>query len=110
VLKPRVPFLCFATNSPRSKFGTVRLDLFTTAHELTEQGRMELAALPGATVTPYDGAWRNVPKNALETVARAVYRIATRRGNYELRPPAQSPELAKLIAAIEEAVPLRKSA
>jgi len=108
--KLRVPFLCLARNSPRSRFGTVQLDLFTTQYLLTEQGRTELARLPGATITPYDGVWRNVPKSDLETVARSVYRIVTRRGNYDLRPPTRSPELAKLIAAVEEAVPLRKSA
>jgi hypothetical protein len=109
--KLRVPLVCFEPNSPRSRFGSVRLDLFTTPHRLTDAARAELATLPGnATISPYDGIWRNVPKNALETVARAVYRIATRRGGYDFRPPAQSPELAKLIAALEPEVRLPKSA
>ena len=44
--KLRIPFLCFARDSPRSRFGTVRLDLFTTPHLLTEPGRTELTHLP----------------------------------------------------------------
>jgi hypothetical protein len=109
--KLRIPFLCFARNSPSSRFGAVRLDLFTTPLVLTSAAQAELADLPGApTISPYDGVWRNVPKKDLENVARAVYRIATRRGNYELRPPGRSPELKKLIAAIDEKVSLRKSA
>jgi hypothetical protein len=108
--KLRIPFLSIERDSPRSRVGTVRLDLFTTPYLLTEQGRTELARLPGATITPYDGIWQNVPESGLETVARSVYRIATRHGSYELRPPARSPELAKLIAAIGEAVVLPKSA
>jgi hypothetical protein len=109
--KLRVPLISFQRNSPRSRFGSVHLDLFTTPHVLTGQGLTELATLPGhATLSPYDGVWTNVPTSDLETVARSAYRIATRRGSYTLRPPAQSPELAKLIAAIHETVPLRKSA
>jgi hypothetical protein len=109
--KLRIPLVCFNRNSPRSRFGSVRLDLFTTPHQLTESARAELASLPGsATISPYDAVWKNVPKKDLESVARAAYRIATRRGSYDFRPSAQSPELAKLIAALESAEPLRKSA
>jgi hypothetical protein len=99
--KLRVPLVCYERNSLRSRLGRVRLDLFTTPWLLTRQGQTELAALPGlAAITPYDGVWEKVPVEELENVARSVYRIVTRRGNYELRPAAHSPELAKLIAAI----------
>jgi hypothetical protein len=109
--KLRVPLICFQRNSPRSRVGSVHLDLFTTPHVLTAQGLAELATLPGhATLSHYDGVWTNVPAAHLESVARSVYRTATRRGNYTLRPSTASPELAKLIAAIHEPVPLRKSA
>ena len=61
--KLRIPLVCFDRNSPRSRFGSVRLDLFTTPHQLTDAARAELASLPGiATITPYDAVWRNVPK------------------------------------------------
>ena len=109
--KLRIPMVCYERNSPHSRYGSVRLDLFTTTHLLTAAARGELAKLSGsAAITPYDGVWRNVPKKELESVARAVYRIATRRGSYDLRPPVESPELAKLIAALESVEPLRKSA
>jgi hypothetical protein len=109
--KLRIPLICFERNSPRSKYGSVHLDLFTTPHVLTEPGRAELATLSGrAALSPYDGVWTNVPAADLEDVARSIYRIVTRRGNYTLRPPTASPELAKLIAALHETVPLQRSA
>lgn len=99
--KLRIPLVCYERNTPRSRFGSVRLDLFTTSHALTGQAQAELACLTGqATISPYDGVWTNVPASDLESVARIVYRIATRRGNYALRPTPHSPELAKLIEAI----------
>lgn len=109
--KLRIPLVCFERNTPRSKFGSVHLDLFTTGHLLTGRGRNELATLPGrATISRYDGVWQKVPLADLENTARAVYRLATRRGNYEMRPAGISPELSKLIAAIHQAIPLSKSA
>jgi hypothetical protein len=110
--KLRIPLVCYQRNSARSRLGSVHLDLFTTPHALTDQAQAELARLSRhATITPYDGVWTNVPSADLETVARAAYRIATRRGNYALRPAAHSPELAKLIAAIHApADPLRRIA
>jgi hypothetical protein len=109
--KLRLPLICYQRNTPRSRFGSVRLDLFTTPNVLTSQGLAELATLPGhAALSPYDGVWTNVPISELDTVARSVYRIATRAGNYAIRPRTPSPELAKLIAAIHKTVPLRKSA
>lgn len=109
--KLRVPLICYQRNSPRSRFGSVHLDLFTTPHLLSSQGLAELATLPGhAALSPYDGVWTNVPTADLETVARSIYRIATRRGNYAVRPSTASPELAKLIDAIHRTVSLRKTA
>jgi hypothetical protein len=109
--KLRIPLVCYERNGPRARFGRVHLDLFTTFCALTRQAQAELALLaPNATISPYDGVWTNVPSADLETVARAAYRIATRRGNFDLRPATHSPELAKLIAAIHAPVELRKSA
>jgi hypothetical protein len=97
----RVPLIWFARNTPRSGYGRVHLDLFTTAHVLTDRGRAELARiLPGqASISPGDGLWANVPAARLEEVARAVRRVAMRMGNYELRErstPAAPPWLAEL--------------
>lgn len=109
--KLRIPIVCYERNSPASRFGSVRLDLFTTPWQLTGPAQAELANLaPGCIISPYDGVWKNVPTKELESLARAVYRLATRRGSYELRPAVQSPELAKLIAALESAEALRKTA
>jgi hypothetical protein len=105
----RVPLIWFGRNSPRSRYGRVHLDLFTTAHVLTEHGRAELAQiLPGqSAISPGDGQWTRVPAARLEEVARTVLRVATRRGNYELREcsaPAWLTELARNV------LPWRKSA
>lgn len=109
--KLRIPLVCYERDTPRSRTGTVRLDLFTTSLTLTDQAQAELARLARqATISPYDGVWTNVPAQKLESLAKMVYRIATRRGNYALRPAPHSPELAKLIEAITNPTTLAKSA
>jgi hypothetical protein len=110
--KLRIPLVSCQRNTPRSRFGSVRLDLFTTPWQLTGPAQAELGRLaPGvAAISPYDGVWKNVPQKEMEKVARAVYRIATRRGSYDLRPAAPSPALTKLIAALESVEALPKTA
>jgi hypothetical protein len=105
--KLRIPMVCYERNTPRSRHGSVTLDLFTTRYLLTPRGLDELQALAdklripaSVTVSRYDALWQEVPKSSLEDLARAVFRTATRFGNFELRPAGPSPELAQLIAAI----------
>jgi hypothetical protein len=113
----RVPLIWFARNSPRSKYGRVHLDLFTTAHVLTGQGRAELAnllsrlGLPGqAAISAGDGQWTGIPAARLEEVARTALRVATRMGNYELR-ERSAPAAPEWLAELERSVlPWRKSA
>jgi hypothetical protein len=108
--KLRVPLVGCEPESPRPRRGRVHLDRFTTRYVLTARGLDELRALADTlqiparvTISRYDGLWEGVPKPRLADLARAVFRAATRFGNFELRPAGRSPELAKLIAAIHDA-------
>jgi hypothetical protein len=108
--KLRIPLVSFERDSLRSRHGSVTLDLFTTRYVLTTRGIQELHAIANklqiparVTLSRYDALWEDVPKSRLEDLARAVFRTATRFGNFELRSAGPSPELAKLIAAIHDA-------
>src|SRR5512146_3209527 len=64
----RGPLVWFERKSPRSRYGRVRLELFTTANVLTEGGETALADIAGrlglagrVTISPYDGVWEDVP-------------------------------------------------
>ena len=88
----RVPLVWCERKSPRSKFGRVHLDLFTTATLLGERGRAELRDLCDrlgvrglATVSPNGGDWEDIPRGRAEELAGAVFRTATRPGNYKLQ-------------------------
>jgi hypothetical protein len=88
----RVPLIRMERKSPRSKYGRVCLELFTTGHSLTEQGQAEMADLirrlhltGRVAVSAEDGVWEDIPLRRLEELARTILRVATRVGNYELR-------------------------
>jgi hypothetical protein len=88
----RVPAIWFERKSPRSKYGRVHLELFTTGYRLTEAGQIEMTDLirrlhlPGrVAASPDDAHWDDVPRQRLEELARTVLRVATRMGHYELR-------------------------
>jgi hypothetical protein len=115
--KMRLPFVWFERKSRGSKFGRVRLELFTTANLLTEEGQRDLAGIAARlritaseTVCSYECAWENVPVARIEELARAVFRAATRLGNYAVRERSRSPELTQMLAAIGEPVLWKKSA
>ncbi len=76
--------------SPRSRFGRVHLDLFTTPRALTVSGRAALRELTErfairgqASISPHDACWERVPVGQLEELASAVFRTVNRSGNYE---------------------------
>jgi hypothetical protein len=88
----RVPMIWYERKSPRSRYGRVHLDLFTTVVALTEAGQTEMTDilrrlhLPGrVVVSPDDAHWEDVPRKRLEELARAVARAATRLGNAAMR-------------------------
>jgi len=78
----KIPLVWFDRRSPRSKYGRLRLDLFTTANRLTEAGQMVLQDLGARTVSPHDASWERVLLSEIEALAAAVLRTALR--DYEL--------------------------
>jgi hypothetical protein len=113
----RIPLVWFERKSPRSKYGRVHLDLFTTANLLSDSGQAELVQIcqrlglaARAVVSPYEGLWEHIPVRRLEELARTVFRVATRLGNYDLRQRAPSPEVLRSIREIGNVLPWRKTA
>ena len=79
----RVPLVWQEGLSRRSRYGRLRLDMFTTANVLTSAGQTAIRALQPGRVTPHDAVWDRVPLRDLDRLARTVYRASTRLGNYE---------------------------
>lgn len=81
--------------SPRSRYGRVHLDLFTTPRVLTAAGRLALESLAShfsiagkVTVSSHDAAWDRVVFAQIEPLARAVLRAVHNPANYKLDLPA----------------------
>jgi hypothetical protein len=85
----RLPVVWFERQSPYSRYGRVRLDLFTTANQLSEQGLAEMQGLaPGAAdISPHDGVWSRVKRGSLQELAGRVMRAAVRAGNSDSARP-----------------------
>jgi hypothetical protein len=85
----RLPVVWFERNSPRSRYGRVRLDLYTTANRLSDRGLMEMQSLTPAAVdiSPHDARWSRVPRDQLEQLAARVIKAAVRAGNCEAAAP-----------------------
>jgi hypothetical protein len=79
----RLPLVWFERNSPSSRYGHVHLDLFTSGKWLTDRGLEELRALAPAEISPYDAAWKRVPRRDLPALAARVIRVAVRPENLE---------------------------
>jgi hypothetical protein len=89
--KLKVPLVWFERQTPRSKYGRVHLELFTTANRLTANGQEAMQAIfdsfnvkSHAEVWPHAASCDRVPLSRLEDLAKAVFRTATRTGNYEI--------------------------
>ena len=89
----RLPVVWFERQSPYSRYGRVRLDLFTTANRLSEQGLAEMQGLvpEAADISPHDGVWSHIrigaPRGNLEELAGRVMKAAVRAGNCETARP-----------------------
>jgi hypothetical protein len=88
----KLPMVWFERQTPRSKYGRVHLELFTTANRLTANGQEAMQAICAsftvkghAQVSPHTVNCDRGPLNRLEDLAKAVFRTATRTGNYELQ-------------------------
>jgi len=102
----RLPVVWTERHSPRSRFGRIRLDLFTTPYRLTAEAQAELREItPGAVISPHDGRWDRIPLRDLHLLAPAILRAATRSANLNLNRsyPASCPaRVPGEVAAISE--------
>jgi len=79
----KIPMVWIEFRTPRSRYGRVRLDMFTTPNRLTPAGQAAMNALGQARASPHDACWERIPLRELDRFANSVFRAATRRGNYE---------------------------
>ena len=86
----KVPMVWLERQTPRSKYGRVHLELFTTPNRLTASGQAAIRTLcNGLTVkgeprvSPHNSCCDRVPLSRVEELAKAAFRAATRTGNYE---------------------------
>jgi hypothetical protein len=80
----RIPFVWSERRSPHSRYGLVRLDLYTTSERLSAGGEAQLRALAfHATTSPHDARWEFIPMRDLDRLAAAVFRTATRPANHQ---------------------------
>ena len=108
----RLPVVWLDRQSPYSRYGSVGLDLFTTANRLSEQGLAEMQGLaPGPVdISPHDAVWSRVLRANLPELAGRVMKAAVTTGNCDsLRPkliqverrgPAQVIEMEKARSAL----------
>jgi len=90
----KLPCVWFARQSPRSEYGRIRVEMFTTANILTLCGQAEIGRLCAASavggrqlVSPHDIACDRIPVRRLDQLAHSVFRAVTRNGNYEPNRP-----------------------
>src|SRR5262249_25674574 len=73
----RLPMVWCERISPASRYGRVRLDLFTTPNSLTAAGQAAMRSLaPNSTVSPHDARWERVPWREVERLAASILRAA----------------------------------
>jgi hypothetical protein len=93
----KIPLVWYERESPRSRYGRVSLDLFTTPNILTTAGQGAMKEIPSslktpalAKVSPNDATWDHVPVRKLEEFAKAAFRTALKPNHYR-------PNRAKLL-------------
>lgn len=95
----RIPVVWSERCSPRSRYGRVQLDLFTTPHRLTADCQADMQCLaPRATTSPHDARWDRIPLGDLDRVAAAVFHASTRPENYQPN-RGQAPVLPAILPA-----------
>jgi hypothetical protein len=93
----RIPVVWSERCSPRSRYGRVHLDLFTTPHRLTADCQADMRALaPRAATSPHDARWERIPLGDLDRIAAVVFRASTRPDNHQ---PNRTQPPARLLAA-----------
>jgi len=80
----RIPVVWSERCSPRSRYGRVHLDLFTTPHRLTADCQADMQSLaPRAITSPHDACWERIPVGDLDRIAATVFHSSIRPGNYQ---------------------------
>ncbi len=81
----KIPLVWFERQSPRSKFGRVHLELFTTSNRLTAGGQEVIRSLCAAfavnghpMVSAHNADCDRVPLRRVEDLAKAILRSALR--------------------------------
>jgi hypothetical protein len=102
----RIPVVWSERCSPRSRYGRVCLDLYTTSNRLTAAGQAEMQDLAlHARASPHDARWEHIPVRDLDRLAAAAFRSCTRPVNYQpnrAQPPAFLAALAAKVTAIDQ--------
>ena len=87
----KIPMVFVERCSQYSRYGRVRLEMFTSGMRLSPVGQAVVKAIcaPGNTaqwtrVSAHDASWDHVARGNSMDLARAVFRAAVRAGNYEL--------------------------
>jgi hypothetical protein len=83
----KLPVIWIERQTPRSKYGRVFLDMFTTPNVLTPAGKSEMKKLLSelsirgdGAISAHDMSWNKIPLANLEAAARKTLRISTRLG------------------------------
>src|SRR5690242_5922151 len=88
----RIPFMWMERRSPRSRYGRLYLEMFTTANVLTSEGEDALRASGHhPEVSAYGGCWDKVPLKELDRLAHRLFRVVTKAGNYQARDAKNAP-------------------
>jgi hypothetical protein len=99
----KLPMVWFERQSPRSRFGSLRLDMLTTPNMLNGAGQNALKALGVTRVSAHEALWGRVPLPRLDRLAHSALRAALQTQHYRLNrtPPARidarSQKLLKLV-------------
>jgi len=83
------PLVWCQRQSPYSRYGSVHLDLYTTANCLSQRGLAEMRAVGAEAleISPHDARWNRVPLGKLEDLAARVMKAAVRPGNCRAATP-----------------------
>jgi hypothetical protein len=113
----RLPLIWYERNSPHSRYGSLHVDLATTANRFTHHGMADLAALAErlgvrgpAVLTAYEARWDRIPTERLDELARVALRLSMRLGNYELKARTPPRAVVQMLETIRNVQPIRISA
>ena len=113
----KLPIIWFERRSPHSRYGRLRVEMFTTPNVLTEKGQYALRSLGEQlelrgepAVSAYDACWDRVPRKRAAELARAVLRTTLKVENYELRQSNDKLGAARQSVALANVIPFRATA